>query len=198
MKLTALSLVAVVTLTACCTSAAATPPGVEDSSETLADGTRTLRQSVIVTAPVSAVWQAFTTTEGYRSWAVPVARIDFRIGGIIEGSYAKDAKVGAPTNIRNEIVAYVPERMLAIRNRHAPPGVPFDAGTFQSLHTVMLFDAVGDDRTRVTIVQPGYLIGETYDRIWAFFQWGNGATLAAVRERFVAGPVDWSKAPSTN
>ncbi len=76
------------------------------------------------------------------------------------------------------------------------PDVPFDVPTFQSLPTVVLFDDLDGGRTRVTIVQPGYRAGDAYDRTWKFFEWGNGATLAALRDRFVKGPTDWRKAAS--
>lgn len=194
MNRVAMLFAALVAVTACCeTARAATPPGIDDTSQTSGDGARTLRQSVIVPAPIAAVWNAFTTTDGYRAWAAPVAHVDFVLGGMIETSYAADARLGAPGNIRNEIVAYAPERMFAIRNRQAPPDVPFDVPTFQSLHTVMLFDDLGGGRTRVTIVQPGYRASDAYDRTWKFFEWGNGATLVALRDRFVNGPTDWSK-----
>ena len=195
MNRVAMLLVALLLITGCCeTAAAASPPGIDDTSQTSNGGARTLRQSVIVTAPIAAVWNAFTTTDGYRAWAAPFAHVDFVLGGMIETSYSADARLGAPGNIRNEIVAYAPERMFAIRNRQAPPDVPFDAPTFQSLHTVVLFDDLGSGRTRVTIVQPGYRAGESFDRTWKFFEWGNGATLVALRDRFVNGPTDWRKA----
>lgn len=193
MKRHTIILAALVTLGACGISLATAPVGIDDASSTAPDGTRTLRQSVIVAAPLAAVWAAFTTTDGYRGWAVPVADIDFRVGGIIEASYVTTAKLGDADNIRNEIVAYAPQRMFAIRNRAAPRDAPFDVPTFQSLHTVVLFDGLADGRTRVSIVQPGYRSGAAYSTLWKFFEWGNGATLAALRDRFVNGPTDWSK-----
>ena len=195
MNRVAMLFVTMFALSACCeTAAVAAPPGIDDTSQTADDGTRTLRQSVIVTAPIAAVWSAFTTTDGYRAWAAPVAQVDLHIGGIIETSYAVDARLGAPGNIRNEIIAYAPERMFALRNRQAPPDVPFDVPTFQSLHTVVLLDDLGGGRTRVTIVQPGYRAGDVYDLTWKFFERGNGATLVALRDRFVKGPKDWRNA----
>ena len=186
--------VAMLSLASCCGyAAAASPPGVEDSSQVGTDGARTQRLSVVVPAAATAVWAAFTTTEGYVAWAAPVAQVDFRLGGMIETSYAADARLGARENIRNEIVAYAPGRMFALRNRQAPPDVPFDVTVFQSLHTVVLFDDLGGDRTRVTIVQPGYGAGEAYERVYRLFEWGNGATLVALRDRFVNGPTDWRK-----
>lgn len=118
----ALLLVTLLVVSACGDSAvAASPAGIDDTSQTSEDGIRTLRQSVIVSAPIAEVWNAFTTADGYRAWAAPVAQIDFRVGGIIETGYSADARLGAPGNIRNEITAYAPERMFALRNRQAPP-----------------------------------------------------------------------------
>ncbi len=193
MRLSILAFVTGLALTGGSQSIAVAPPGVADLSSTAADGTRTLRQSVVVAAPVAAVWTAFTTTDGYVSWAVPVARVDFRVGGMIEASYVPGAKLGDTDNIRNEIIAYAPERMFALRNRNTPRDAPFDVAPFQSLHTVVLFDDEGGGRTRVTIVQPGYGAGEKFAKLWSFFEWGNGATLAALRDRFVNGPTDCSK-----
>jgi uncharacterized protein YndB with AHSA1/START domain len=141
------------------------------------------------------VWEACTTSAGWREWAAPVAAVDLRLGGTIEASYDPKVPIGSPANVRNEIVAYVPQRMLAIRNVHAPAGVPFDAVTFRRLHTVLLLDPVGERATRVTVVQPGYGRGEPYDAVYRHFAWGNAWTLEKLRERFIRGPVDWQRSP---
>lgn len=158
-----------------------------------ADGTRTLRQSIVVAAPADAVWTALTTGEGWRTWAAPYAQVDFRLGGIIETSYAPDPQPGSRANIRNEILAYVPQRMLAIRNVQAPPNTPFDAVTFQSLHTVVWIEPTGARATRVTFAQPGYRDGAAYEGVLKHFRWGNGWTLEKLQERFDKGPVDWAR-----
>jgi uncharacterized protein YndB with AHSA1/START domain len=181
-----------------CTQVAAQrtqPAGIEDSSYRADDGTRTLRQSVVVPAAVAAVWDAFTTSEGYGSWAAPLARVDFRLGGTFETSYASDARAGSPANIVNEVVAFLPLRMLALRNRQAPPDVPFDAAAFQALHTIVLFDDLGGARTRVTVAMPGVRSDDAHERILRFFEWGNATTLAALRDRFAKGPTEWQRRP---
>jgi uncharacterized protein YndB with AHSA1/START domain len=157
------------------------------------DGTRTLVQSIVVDAPAARVWHVLTTSEGWRSWAAPVAWVDFRLGGVIETSYQASAAPGNPANIKNQIVAYLPARMFAIRNIQAPPNTAFDAPTFQSLHTVVLVDTVTADRTRVTFAQPGYRSGEPFDTVLKHFSWGNGWTLEQLKKRFDEGPVDWAK-----
>ncbi len=98
-----------------------------------------------------------------------------------------------PANVRNQIVAYLPLRMFAIRNVQAPPNTTFDVPAFQSLHTVVMFDAHGPKRTRVTVAQPGCRSGEPFDTMFKHFAWGNGWTLEQLCQRLEKGPVDWYK-----
>lgn len=174
---------------------AQTPPPTPVSTVLTAeaDGTTTLDQRVVVNAPLAEVWQALSTSEGWRGWAAPFAAVDFRLGGFIETSYRMDAQAGAPENIRNQILAYLPKRMFAIRNVQAPPKAPFDVATFQSLHTIVLLEPLTDRTTTVAFVQPGYRSGEPYDTVLKHFRWGNGWTLEQLKKRFDAGPVDWAR-----
>jgi len=174
-------------------STAVAASAVIDASRAEPDGTRTMHLSIEVPAPVAEVWTALTTSDGWRGWAAPMAQVDFRLGGVIETSYNIAAAPGAPGNIRNEIIAFAPQRMFAIRNVQAPPRTAFDVPTFQSLHTVVLVDPVDERRTRVSFVQPGYRAGEPWDTVYKHFAWGNAWTLEQLKARFEKGPVDWKK-----
>ena len=158
------------------------PAGVVDQSFTSGAGARVLQLSTDIDAPVSQVWAAFASEDGFRAWAVPLARIDLRIGGSIESSYDPKVPLGSGKTIRNEIVALVPERLLVLRNVQAPPGVPFDVGIFQSLQTGMWFEAIDAGRTRLTLVNGPFLDTPAHDGAWRFFQAGNAYSLAAVRQ----------------
>lgn len=189
-------LVAVAALAAGAAFAQSAPTyAVADQSYVAPDGSRVLQQSIVVPAGAADVWKAFTTSAGFASWASPVAFVDFRLGGHIEATYDPQGKIGAPGNIRNEIVAFVPERMLALRNTQAPPSTAFDAPTFQTLHTVIFLDAVGPGATRVTIAQPGYGTGDKFDGVYAHFARGNGWSLQQLAKRFAEGPATWEKSP---
>jgi uncharacterized protein YndB with AHSA1/START domain len=166
---------------------------VTDGSFVMPDGERVLELSVVIPAPLDAVWTALTTSDGYRTWAAPVASVDARVGGIIEASYDPKATLGAPTTIRNEIVALVPRRLLVIRNVQAPPNAPFDVPTFQRLQTALWLDVLDADRTRVTLLNAGYRDGAAYDGVYRHFKAGNRWTFEKLRERFVTGPIDWAK-----
>ncbi|MBI2263020.1 MAG: SRPBCC domain-containing protein [Caulobacterales bacterium] len=158
---------------------------LEDTSSVEANGHRIIQLSVEVPASPSEVWSALTTSEGWRRLGVSFAQVDFRTGGMIETGYAPGAAAGAAGNIRNQIVAYVPGRMLAIRNVQAPPGFPH-AAEFAQTATVMELDPVGEDRTRVTLTATGFAPGPAFDTLHGFFLRGNGQTLEMLRDSFAA------------
>lgn len=166
-------------------------PEVVDTSFVQANGHKVLRIALDVPAPRKAVWERFTTTEGYRAWATPVAQVDGRIGGVIEGSYDFKARIGDADNIRNQIVLLQPERTLAIRNVHAPAALP-GGKEFGEIVTVMEFDDVAGG-TRVTLTAVGYKPGEPYDTLYKHFSWGNAYSLTKLKESFVKGPIDWKQ-----
>lgn len=156
---------------------------LEDTSSVEPNGHRVIQLSIQIPAPPLAVWSVLTTSEGWRRLGVSFADVDFRTGGIIETGYAPDAASGATGNIQNQIVAYVPERMLAIRNVRAPPGFPH-AAEFATTATVLELQPVGPDQTRVTLTATGFAPGPAYDTLYAFFRQGNGLTLEALRNSF--------------
>jgi uncharacterized protein YndB with AHSA1/START domain len=155
------------------------------------DGDRSLQLSVDVPAPVNAVYDAMTTSAGFASWAVPVAKIDLRVGGMIEASYDANSKFGDPNNIKNQIIAYIPNRLLVIHNVQTPAGF-VDSALFQKTVTIMEFTAVDANTTHVTLTNAGYGPGKGFDDVYSHFEWGDAYTLHELRARFVKGPVDWA------
>jgi uncharacterized protein YndB with AHSA1/START domain len=176
-------------LSASTTTIAPQSGSVSNTSYVASDGERVLQQTIEIDSPVERVWQAFTATAGYRGWAAPVAVVDFRLGGIIEAAYDPKGRIGAPGNIKNEIVAYVPQRMLALRNVQAPPKLPFDAATFQKIHTVNFFEPITSSRTRVTVTQPGFRKGAAYGGVYKFFEAGNGWSLEQLKKTLETKPL---------
>lgn len=164
---------------------------VRNTSYTLPSGERILRHEVVVDATLQEVWAAWTTSEGLRSFAAPIAVIDFRMGGLWEASYRLDAKMG-DTTIVNEIIGYVPIEMLAIRIRRTPPGFPHPEVAKQ-LWTVMQFQELEPKRVRVVISMCGWKEGPEWDAVYQLFEKGNAKVSAWLYKRFEAGPIDWTK-----
>ena len=168
-------------------------PEVADQSFVQADGGKVLKIALVVPAPRKAVWDRFTTAEGYKAWATPVAHVDARLGGVIEGNYSTKARLGDPDNIKNQIVAWSPGRMLAIQNVQAPKALP-GAKQFGEIVTIMEFEDAGRDATRVTLTAVGHKPGEPYDTLYRHFLSGNAYSLVKLKDSFVKGPIDWAKA----
>lgn len=173
------------TLTAMQLGAAPNPdfPKVEDTSGPEPNGDQVIRLAVNVPAATKEVWTVLSTAEGWKSFAVPFAVMDFQVGGIIETSYNADAKLGDPNNIKNQIVAYVPGRMLAIRCVQTPREFKHKE-EFLSTATVFEIAPVDGGGSRVMITAVGYRGGEAYDELFKFFRRGDAYTLNKLRERF--------------
>jgi uncharacterized protein YndB with AHSA1/START domain len=128
-----------------------------------------------INAPVSEVWRLFTTSEGYKATGVAHADVDFRIGGAIRTHYDANGQLGDPNTIVNEILAYEPERMLAIRIKQAPASFPFK-NAMRDTWTVIHLAAAGS-MTQVRIVGLGYNDEPESQAMREFFAKGNRATL---------------------
>ena len=70
---------------------------------------------VEIDASIEDIWNAFTTTEGLKSWVAPLADIDLKIGGKWRANYNKDGQLGDAATIENTILSYDPKRMLSLK-----------------------------------------------------------------------------------
>jgi uncharacterized protein YndB with AHSA1/START domain len=169
---------------------AASAVRVADTSYELPGGEYVLRHEAIVPAPPDAVWEAWTSSAGWMSWAVPFAVVDFRQGGAIETSYDPGARAGDPANIVNRILAFLPGRMLAFKAEKAPPGFPH-ADLLDGLFSVVEIEPADPGSSRVTVSGIGYTDTAGHREMREFFRRGNAWTLERLIQRFSSGPVDW-------
>ena len=167
-------------------------PNVRDESFTERNGSRALKLSIDIDAPVGNIWQLLISAEGWRSWAVPVAWVDFGIGGVIETSYTATAIRGQPGNIKNAILAYVPEQMLVIRNIQAPPNFEY-AEEFGKTVTVINLRSLSKNRSRVELDGIGFLATPAFDTLLKKFRFGDSWTLEHLKRAAEHGPIDWAK-----
>lgn len=137
----------------------------------------------VVNAPVTAVWAAWTTGDGLRSWVAPHADIDLRLDGLMRTNYNPQGTLGDPGTIANRILAFEPGRLLAIRVAQAPDNFPFRAIVGQ-MWTVLHFTPTPEGRTHLRIVGLGFGPGEEEQKMRAFFQQGNDYTLMQLQKHF--------------
>jgi uncharacterized protein YndB with AHSA1/START domain len=176
--------------------AASAAETVKDTSYLAPDGSRILRHEIVVRAPVADAWAAFTTAEGWRTWATPYVTLSspqLALNAEFESSYSLTAAPGQDTNIRHRVLAFIPERMFAFQTIQSPKGFPHPQEV-RHVFSVVEFEPLEPKRTRVKLSMIGYGTGPGFDGLYNFFAKGNPWTLEKLAERFETGPIDWKKA----
>lgn len=179
------------------TSWAADFRNVRDESFTEANGSRVLKLSIDIDAPSAKIWQLLSSADGWRSWAVPMAWVDFAIGGVIETSYDPTSVRGRAGNIRNAIVAYVPEELLVIRNIQAPPNFE-NAEDFGRTITAIRVRSISANRSTVELDGVGFLPTPAFDSLLHKFKFGDSWTLEHLKRAAELGPIDWAAEEKSN
>jgi len=139
---------------------------------------------IVVDAPVEVVWDAYTDPESMRAWQVPrVSPFELRIGARWRTSYDASASLGDddPTVIENEVLAFDPGRMLAVRTVKAPADFPFPSAILD-VWMVLYLEPVDSSRTRVVTRMFGFTAGEESQAMRAFFERGNAYELGKLAE----------------
>jgi uncharacterized protein YndB with AHSA1/START domain len=179
------------------TSLAADFANVRDESFTEPNGSRVLKLSIEVDAPTAKIWQLLSSADGWRGWAVPVAWVDFAIGGVIETSYDAASVRGRSGNIRNAIVAYVPGELLVIRNIQAPPNFE-NAEEFSQTITAIRLRSISANHSSVELDGVGFLPTPAFDSLLKRFKFGDSWTLEHLKRAAEHGPVDWAEEEKSN
>lgn len=136
-----------------------------------------------INAPIAEVWRIFTTSEGYRITGASQAEVDLRIGGLIRSRDDAKGSLGDAETLVSEILAYEPQRMLALRIQQAPATFQFRnavPGTWSVIH----FTPSGEDMTHVSIVGLGYSDTPESQALRTFLAERNRATLDHIAKRY--------------
>ena len=166
-------------------------PHVANTSFVEANGDRSIQLSIVIAAPPEKVFAALSSAEGWKSWAAPFVTGEARVGGVLETSYDPAAKPGDPGNIQNQIVAWIPNRLVVLKNLKAPAGFEH-ADLFAKTATIIELTAEGGG-TKVTLSGVGFGPGPGFDALYAGFSWGNAYGLENLKRAVESGPVDWVK-----
>lgn len=132
-----------------------------------------------VAAPVANVWRVWSTSEGFKATGVAMADVDLRVGGLIRSRYAAGGTLGDDQTIENEILAYEPPRMIAIRIHRPPANFPFKEA-WKRTWTVVTLTPLDGNRTHVRAASLGYGGDAESLAMRRFFERGNQQTLDAL------------------
>lgn len=154
---------------------------------------REIRKEIIVDAPRHAVWEAWTTEQGVKTFFAPDARVELREGGAYEMYFMPDAPPGSRGGDGCQVLGFeAPERLRITWN--FPPSIPAIRNEY--IVVEVRFEEVDAAHTRVRLVHSGWRDGEDWDRGFEYFQRAWDIVLDRLEERFRSGPVDLTSPPS--
>jgi len=140
--------------------------------------------SVDIPAPIDEVWNCFTTREGMVSWITPDAQVELRPGGKWLALFPGAAPGGGT------ILSYAPQQQLTL---HAMAPEQFPTVRKEGTTAVFTFIALDDSHTRLHLSQIGWKSGPEWRRAYEHLAIGNAMLLDQLLNRFLHGPIDWSK-----
>ena len=144
-------------------------------------GNLVLIQEVEIRAPVSEVWAAYTTEEGWSAWAAPVVEIDLRPGGAIRTNYDPDAGIGDEGTNTLRILNYVPQRLLTLQAELDPNWPEVMKADAEHLMNVIVFESLDDERTRILSYGVGYRSTPEMSELLEFFIPANEGLFEALQ-----------------
>lgn len=150
---------------------------------------RAIDKEITVPAGVDAVWQAWTTSEGIRSFFAPEAVIEPRVGGAFHIHLDPGAEPGSKGADDMRILAIQPKKMLSF-DWNAPPNLP--QARQQRTFVIVRLIPVDERNTRVTLHHTGWGEGGEWEQAYRYFDGAWGHVLGSLKTRFEKGPVDWA------
>lgn len=122
----------------------------------------------LIGAPVSDVWDAWTTPDGFNAcFDGPVLHdIRLQMGGPFEIHWQPDSEEGQRGSEGCTVLSFVPERMLSF-TWNAPPSL----GAMRNEHTFVVIDfqPLGENLTRVSLRHDGFGEGPEWEPVREYF-----------------------------
>ncbi|RMH13486.1 MAG: hypothetical protein D6695_03885 [Planctomycetota bacterium] len=145
------------------------------------DSPAPIRTEIVVEAPVSEVWAAWTSEPGLESWLAPSALVELRPGG----RYAINVnnRIGESGTVELRVLAFEPNRMFAYTT--TPPDDEFlksisDGDSW----AVVTFTPLDASNTLVQHTSLGWRGGDDWDDTERFVRRANQYVLEMLRRRF--------------
>lgn len=148
---------------------------------------KTINESITIKTTPAAVYKAWTTREGIRSFFAPDAVIEPRVGGLFEIHMNPFAESGMKGADDMRYLALQEDRMVSF-TWNAPPSLP--EARKQRTYVTVRMQPQGDE-TVVTLFHGGFGEGGEWDKTHAYFSraWPN--VLKNLKKSFEEKPFDW-------
>jgi hypothetical protein len=149
---------------------------------------RVLRVESVVPAPAQAVWRAFATEAGLKTWMAPVVALDFRVGGSVSTHYNRTATIGSAGAIRLGIVNYLEGEMITLKVNLNGSFAAKPRAEDKNLQELIQMVPLTNGTTKVVSSMVGWGQGKEWDDTFNFFAKGNEWTYRQLTKSFVEKP----------
>ncbi len=142
---------------------------------------RIIRKEVVVQASLKDTWEAWTTTEGVKSFFSEYADIQLAPGGRYEVYFLMDRPYGERGSEDCRLLSFLPMTMLSFE-WNAPP----EFGELRDKRTIVVlqFEELGPEKVRVVLYQHGWGIGPQWDTLYDYFDKAWQFVLDSLMKRF--------------
>lgn len=154
---------------------------------------RAITDDLVIKAPVSEVYNAWTTREGIRSFFAPDANINLKVMGKYEMIFLPDNPEGLRGGEGNVILSFQKDKMLSF-TWNAPPELKIVRN--ERTHVMLRFIPINRNETRLLFFHDGWGEGEEWEKSYNYFNhaWKK-VVLPRLQYRFETGPVDLNNPP---
>jgi len=154
---------------------------------------RIIKADITVSADISRVYQAFTTTGGIQSFFAPECGIDPRPGGLFELYFDLDAPKGSRGSEGVRYLALQENAMVSFSWNNPPH---LKNVRKQKTSVTLYFSKKDNAHTHVKLYHSGWGTGSEWDSAYTYFDrvWKD-VVLFRLHYRFQHGPVDWNNLP---
>lgn len=149
---------------------------------------RAITKEVVVSASLDDVWNAWTTTDGVKSFFSPDAKVELKIGGPYEIYFDSSAPYGLRGSEFCRVLSYLPKKMLSFE-WNAPPSF----AELRDTHTIVVlqFESLPENQVKVTLTHHGWGKKESWQKVYEYFDKAWAYVLSNFEKRFKDGPFQW-------
>ncbi len=143
-----------------------------------------LKKEITIPASLKQVWDAWTTTEGVKSFFSPAAKIELAIGGAYEIYFVLENPHGSKGSEDCRVLSFLPREMFSFE-WNAPP----EFGELRGQHTrvILQFQELESGKVKVILSQLGWGKGEDWGRLYDYFDKAWDYVLNNLKKRFIPG-----------
>jgi uncharacterized protein YndB with AHSA1/START domain len=150
---------------------------------------RALNLETTVKATPAQAFNAWTTTEGIKTFFAPDGKVEARSNGLYEIHMNPLAPPGEKGADDMRVLAIQENKMISF-TWSAPPSFP--EARKQRTVVILRFSPVSDNETKVTLHQTGWGDGGEWDKTFEYFGKAWAYVLGNFKKRFEQGPMDWA------